>query len=766
MIKIKPGPRSLLYLFFLLTGYQAFSQNKLKQLITEGQAQEKRMSDSIFRLITIAKHDTLWADLYFQYFDLAGLDEQFKYAPLIIRNMDSILAARNVAPAEKKALLNRKAMALRMIYYYHNSKNGAGSPEGIRHLKEAIKIYKESGNDSEMNQAYVNLADDYFRQGKLMNQLQTLEEALEYETARKFNRGISRFYVQLQLFYSNIGDTAQALSYLKKAIDLEKVIADPTREARGFYLAGLTYSQMQKHREAIDYLLKSIESYKKENMQQKDRSGQSYLLLGDEYLKIGELDSALAVYEKIITIANERKDVAGIFFGTMAKGRAMSLKGKHKEALQIHLEILKLAEDAGAVTDVGGVIYKQLAQDYYQCGDYSNAGKNMKLALAYAQQVSVIDKFNLETIAFHIDSAAKNYEGAFKHFYQLTALKKQLNEEDVSKQAARNRFLTELHDLKGEQEKENAMHAADKKKQKIIIYSVVGFSLLFAALAVVIFISLKRTRKANKIISDQKTEVEAKNHLIEEKQKEITDSINYARRLQQAILPPQEFIDNYLPDNFILYKPKDIVAGDFYWAEQKGDLFFIAAADCTGHGVPGAMVSVVCSNAINRAVNEFDITDTGKILDKTRELVIETFVKSNAEVKDGMDISLLCVDKRKQKISWSGANNPLWYMQNNELKEITADKQPVGKTYEPSPFTTKNIDYIRGTTFYLFTDGLSDQFGGPKGKKFKYRQFEELLIFLSQRPMQEQSDAISQKFEEWKGALEQVDDVCVIGVKV
>jgi serine phosphatase RsbU (regulator of sigma subunit) len=215
-----------------------------------------------------------------------------------------------------------------------------------------------------------------------------------------------------------------------------------------------------------------------------------------------------------------------------------------------------------------------------------------------------------------------------------------------------------------------------------------------------------------------------------------------------------------------LYKPKDIVAGDFYWAEQIGNLFFIAAADSTGHGVPGAMVSVVCSNALNRSVKEFKLTDTGKVLDKTRELVVETFEKSSTEVKDGMDISLLCVDKQNQKVFWCGANNPLWYVQDNELKEIKADKQPIGKTDNPSPFTTHQIDYKDNTTFYLFTDGLADQFGGPKGKKFKYKQFEDLLISINNKFMTEQSAIINQKFEDWKRSLEQVDDVCVIGIKI
>ena len=289
------------------------------------------------------------------------------------------------------------------------------------------------------------------------------------------------------------------------------------------------------------------------------------------------------------------------------------------------------------------------------------------------------------------------------------------------------------------------------------------------------------------IIEKKEKETQEQKHLVEEKQKEILDSIHYAKRLQEAILPPLHFINEHVPNNFVLYQPKDVVAGDFYWAEIKGDKFFIAAADSTGHGVPGAMVSVVCSNALNRTVNEFGITDTGKILDKTRELVLETFAKGNSEVKDGMDISLLCIDKSNNKVYWSGANNPLWYVKSSvtssavekstdagldsarpdiQLIEIKADKQPIGKSEITKPFTAHEIALQDGMQFYLFTDGFPDQFGGPKGKKFMYKQLENLLISISHESMENQKQKLEDVFKNWKGDLEQVDDVCMIGVRI
>lgn len=263
-------------------------------------------------------------------------------------------------------------------------------------------------------------------------------------------------------------------------------------------------------------------------------------------------------------------------------------------------------------------------------------------------------------------------------------------------------------------------------------------------------------------------ELEEKNRIISQKNSEVHDSITYAKRLQEAIMPPEEEIHKSVTDSFILYKPKDIVAGDFYFAEQQGDYFFVAAADCTGHGVPGAMVSVVCSNALNRVVNELKLLKPGEILDKVREMVIETFKKSNHDVKDGMDISLCVINKKTYEIAWAGANNPLWYINNNEeeLKEVTATKQPVGKSESYKTFTTHVFNLAKGAILYLFTDGYADQFGGPKGKKFKYKQLADLILTNKNLPMREQGNLLERAFNTWKGNIEQVDDVCIIGLKL
>ena len=297
---------------------------------------------------------------------------------------------------------------------------------------------------------------------------------------------------------------------------------------------------------------------------------------------------------------------------------------------------------------------------------------------------------------------------------------------------------------------------------------------------------LKKQEVLEGKIEEATEEIREQKHMVEERNQEIMDSITYAKRLQTAILPPQKLVKEWLNDSFIFYKPKDIVAGDFYWMEttkRNGrSVIFYAAADCTGHGVPGAMVSVVCSNALKRAIKEFDISDPGQLLDKVAEIVQESFEQSEHEVKDGMDIAVCAIDLLDRKVWFAGAHNSLYRITgedtkvpeglktlesgNRKLVEYSANKQPVGAFEHMEPFTTIEIDLEPGDCIYLFSDGFADQFGGEKGKKFKYKPFKQLLLDIEDKEMDSQKDILDTEFERWKGNLEQVDDVCIIGLRV
>jgi ligand-binding sensor domain-containing protein/serine phosphatase RsbU (regulator of sigma subunit) len=300
---------------------------------------------------------------------------------------------------------------------------------------------------------------------------------------------------------------------------------------------------------------------------------------------------------------------------------------------------------------------------------------------------------------------------------------------------------------------------------RILVLLVVSF------LVFLIFKMRLRKFHRDKVLLEEKVaertiELEVAYNQIEEKKLEITDSITYAKRIQTAILPPLSDFNKLMQDRFVLYKPKDIVAGDFYWLNEIDGKQLFAVGDCTGHGVPGAMVSVVCVGALNRSVAEFGLSNPAAILEKTREIVLETFEKSEEDVKDGMDISLCSWDKKTNELTFAGANNNLYAIQNGALEEVKADKQPIGKYEFAKPFINHRLSFEKGTCIYLFSDGYADQFGGTKGKKMKYKPFKDFLLANHTLQMKAQHDILDEKFEAWKGDFEQVDDVCIIGVRL
>ncbi|NQY66672.1 MAG: SpoIIE family protein phosphatase [Flavobacteriales bacterium] len=275
-----------------------------------------------------------------------------------------------------------------------------------------------------------------------------------------------------------------------------------------------------------------------------------------------------------------------------------------------------------------------------------------------------------------------------------------------------------------------------------------------------------REIKARLALSESNEQLAIQKDLVEERSQDITASITYAKRIQDAILPPIKLIKDHLPNAFVLFKPKDIVSGDFYWLGARGDKILFAAVDCTGHGVPGAMVSVIGHNSLNRAVREFGLTEPAKILDKLNELVKETFEKSEDEVRDGMDIAICSLDKKSGSLEFSGANNPLFLLRDGEVIETKGDKQPIGNYVKTKSYSNHKIETKSGDMLYIFSDGYVDQFGGPKGKKFKVKRMKELMIDIHRKKMEDQKRLLNKAFELWRGDQEQIDDVCIFGIKL
>ncbi|MBK6835199.1 MAG: SpoIIE family protein phosphatase [Bacteroidetes bacterium] len=324
-----------------------------------------------------------------------------------------------------------------------------------------------------------------------------------------------------------------------------------------------------------------------------------------------------------------------------------------------------------------------------------------------------------------------------------------------------------------EQEKKDALINAERKKQKIVLILVSVFLVFVSFLSVIIFRSLRLNQKKNKIITEQNEVVIHQKHLVEEKHKEITDSINYAERIQRSFLATKEHLNANLNEYFILFKPKDVVSGDFYWsATLNNGLFALVTADSTGHGVPGAIMSLLNIGGIEKAIETY--TSPADILNSTRKTIIERLKKDGSPEggKDGMDASLCVYDFKNKKLTIAAANNPVWIIRNSgtealEVIEIKPDKMPIGKHDKDTiSFTQQEINLQSGDVIYTITDGFPDQFGGPNGKKFMSKNLRELLAANAHLRMTQQKQLLEETFASWVGNMEQVDDVTLIGIRV
>lgn len=322
--------------------------------------------------------------------------------------------------------------------------------------------------------------------------------------------------------------------------------------------------------------------------------------------------------------------------------------------------------------------------------------------------------------------------------------------------AAAEHHHTPWEILSGEGDEELVCY---KQAHRNMYFLVTSLIIIIALIAIKL---LHTNRKNNKILKAQK-------EIIEEKNKDITDSINYAKRLQTAILPPKDFVNSILPEHFIIYEPKDIVSGDFYWVSHHDSKIMVAAIDCTGHGVPGALLSIVGHNAINQTVNELGILQPSKVLDSMNTNIKKILHQDKgSDIRDGMDMALCTFDKNTNTLEYSGANNPVFILSEGKLKVIKGSKLTVGSMEEDKiePPINHSLQLKKGDSFYIFSDGYVDQFGGEDNKKFKTSKFQELLISINKQSMQEQEKSLFKAFKDWKGKNEQVDDVLVIGVRV
>jgi serine phosphatase RsbU (regulator of sigma subunit) len=596
---------------------------------------------------------------------------------------------------------------------------------------------------------YARKAHDY--QLKIGNSDKAIQHLLNFTLIAEKETNDSLLaltYQRLGTTYKSIGNPDLSIKYLERGISLFEKIENEVGVMNCYMTLGNAYKASSKNDTAIFYYQKSIQLAEK--LGDKKTIAGNYNNWGSAFRNQERYEESLAFFFKAVKINKEMGNETWLSYNY--NNIASTYENLNKTDLAIKyanmsLEIKdRLGDESSKIST-----YKTLSNLYYKIGNYKKAIDYLRLENNLSKQFVSMEKSEL----------AAELEAKFQSERKEALINQLVAEQDLQNLTIES------------QKKDLAFQDELRKKEKNLIYAL-AFVLLSMIIIILILWRTGNERKKhtneltikNEKIEQANVSIRQVQENLVQKNKEITDSINYAKRIQAAILPSKRRMENILTDGQVLYLPKDIVAGDFYWTEKIGDTLLFAVADCTGHGVPGAMVSVICHNALNAAVNQEKKLDPGAILDETNKLVIQQFEKSEEAVRDGMDIALCTYNNRTQTLKFAGANIPLRLLKSSGLVEHSANRQPIGKYAEHVPFKTQTINFEIGDTLYLLTDGYCDQFGGPNGKKFMNKRFRELLTTFKNMNIEEQIAALEANFKAWKSTLEQVDDVCVMAIRL
>ncbi len=770
-------------------------------------SEEEAHIEELKQLIERANHDTTvvraiqdWDDMIY-HFD-AQLDLQLNL------QVDSICAQnleKSLSQEEEGFFNHARSTALNnlgLIYRDHSNYE-----KGISYFNKSLVIAKANKDTNRIAALLNNTGIAYYFMSDYDVAVEHFEQSLVYFKQLNDKLEIANIFNNLGSVYNDKGDYVKAIDYYDRSLKIREQIGDKEGIATSLKNLGTIYLDQESLEKSKQNFLKSLELF--EEIGDDMNMAGCFNNLGSIHQREEEYDKALLYHRKSLTIKQKIGDRRGIAMSLDNIGVIYKQKGDYKAAEDHYLRSLEIREEIGDKDGQATTLYN-LGKIYLIKKDYQEALKFGKKSLKIAQEANSPKRLKLASgLLWKLKKEMGDYREALEMYELYITFSDSINSEmnqkavirqeykyEYEKQAAadsvKNAESLKVQDAlltaeKAENERKESQLKQDeieKQRQDQRTWFLGGVLALAVLFGLFIFNRFRLTRKQRDIINTQKQKVESQKLIVEEqkakvdeayeqleeKNTEILDSINYARRIQSAILPPDKLVKTYLENSFILYKPKDIVAGDFYWLEPLEDTILFAAADCTGHGVPGAMVSVVCNNGLNRSVREHGLIEPGQILDKTREIVIAEFEKSEEEVKDGMDIALCALNGRTLK--YAGAHNPLWIIRSHaaEVEEIKAHKQPIGQYTAPSSYPTHTIELNPGDSFYIFSDGFADQFGGEKGKKFKTANFKRLLLSIQNETMDRQRELIDEAFENWKKAgnheIEQLDDVCVIGVRV
>jgi tetratricopeptide (TPR) repeat protein/serine phosphatase RsbU (regulator of sigma subunit) len=673
----------------------------------------------------------------------------------------------------KKSLRVSLAMSLNNIGFVYYIKGDVSKALEYFHLSLAIQeeIEDKLGIASSLN----NIGSIYKDQGDISKGLEYLHKSLKLREEIGDKSVIASSLNNIGHIYQVQGDVHKAFEYYHKSIKIREEIEDKLGVAECLNNIAAIFHDQGYVLKALEYSHKSLVIREEKG----DKKGIALSLnnIGAIYKNQGDITKALEYYNKSLTIYKEIGSKEGIANSLTNIGAIYKSHGDTSKSLEYHHQSLKIREE---ITNKKGIVISlnRIAELEIEQGALGSAEKHLHRSLKLARELGS-PKWISES-SYHLSKLAKR-QGKYKLAMQMyevhiqmrdsinneSTQKASINQEakyEYEKQKAidDSEYEKQIAIEKAEHEKTLVLEQEEQKKQRVITYAIGSGLVLVIGFLAFVFNRLRITKKQKTVIEFQKLEVEAQH-------KEITDSINYAERIQRSFLAKDDLLNDNLEDYFVFFQPKEVVSGDFYWAAKlSNNNFAMVNADSTGHGVPGAIMSILNISAIEKAV-EKGLTRPSAIFNDTRKTIIERLKKDGSAEggKDGMDASIIVFDKENNKFSYTAAQNPIWIVRNKNMIQISPEKMPLGKhDNDTILFVGGEFDTKKGDIVYTLTDGYQDQFGGTKNKKFMVKKMREYILSISHLPMKEQHQNIKDTFNKWKGDLEQIDDVCVIGVKI
>ncbi len=689
---------------------------------------------------------------------------------------------------------NLKSFEVRATYdlgyaYYLNN----NYTQAIIYLENAITLRQKFDDKSGQAIALNRLGNTYQLKGDYEKALELYDEALTINQEINDKKELARTLTNLGSIYRIYGIFSKAVDFDLQALKYYEEVGYKDGSAWLFLNIGRLYKEMEEYDKALTNAEKSFKIYQSLEKKSGNKTGITLCLneFASIYYKSGNLEKALEYQKQVLKINEEEVNKHAIANSIAEIGKIYYEKKDYSMALAFLNQSVDLKKE---INDNSGLasIYRYIGDTYLELDYLYKAEIFIKKGIEKAEEQKLRTELK-ECYASlsKLYTQKGDYENAFKYQNLFSELKDSLNIKSITKLEMQFEFDKKQQQNEFERKQKEAMHKAELQRQKILKDSfIIGFVLMLI-LAFFIFKNYREKKKSNielrakneeilqqkEEIMAQRDEIEKQKNVAEQQRdqiqhqnKVITDSIQYAKRIQTAVLPRTDILESYFNEHFILYKPRDIVSGDFYWFTEIQDNLIVVAADCTGHGVPGAFMSMMGIAYLNEIANKNEMLEANKILSLLRENVIKSqhHTGEYGETKDGMDMALIILNKKKKEIQYAGANNPLILIRNNEIQEFKADRMPIGIFFQrdEEPFKNHKIKYIKGDVIYLFSDGYADQFGEKSGMKFLYKQFRDMLLEVHQKPLAEQESELDKRFNAWKGKRNQIDDVLVLGLKM